>query len=85
MKKPLFSFVQTLACLMLLASFPTLSQAQYYGTEEEAIKVFLSEKQPSCQFTNAEDLGALCAFLCSDSAKNIIGASYMMDGGWTAQ
>jgi 3-hydroxybutyrate dehydrogenase len=50
--------------------------------EEEAL---LKEKQPMVKFTLPEDLAALASFLCSDNAKTITGASYLMDGGWTAQ
>ncbi|MBL8672131.1 MAG: 3-hydroxybutyrate dehydrogenase [Alphaproteobacteria bacterium] len=45
----------------------------------------LSEKQPSRQFATPEQLGGLAAFLSSDDAAQITGATYLMDGGWTAQ
>jgi len=53
-------------------------------TNEEASTKLLSEKQPSKQFVTTEDVGALAVFLCSDSANQITGASYTIDGGWTA-
>ena len=53
-------------------------------TNEQASVKLLSEKQPSKQFAKPEDVGALTAFLCSDAASQITGASYTIDGGWTA-
>ena len=32
-----------------------------------------------------EDLGALATFLCTNSARQMTGSTYTMDGGWTAQ
>jgi 3-hydroxybutyrate dehydrogenase len=46
---------------------------------------FLAEKQPMVQFTSPEQIGALAAFLCSDSAATITGAPLSIDGGWVAQ
>lgn len=51
----------------------------------EAEKALLGEKQPSMQFVTPEQLGDLAVFLCSASAAQMTGASYVMDGGWTAQ
>ncbi|HHK9550949.1 TPA: 3-hydroxybutyrate dehydrogenase [Enterobacter sichuanensis] len=45
----------------------------------------LSEKQPSGEFVTPEQLGELTLFLCSDSAVNVRGAAWNMDGGWVAQ
>jgi 3-hydroxybutyrate dehydrogenase len=51
----------------------------------EAEKKLLAEKQPSQRFTTPEQLGEIVAFLCSDAASNVTGASWSIDGGWTAQ
>ena len=52
---------------------------------EQAKRDLLAEKQPSIEFVTPEQLGALAVFLCSDAANQIRGASYAVDGGWTAQ
>ena len=52
---------------------------------EQAKLALLSEKQPSKEFVTPEQLGGVAAFLCSDAASQIRGASFSVDGGWTAQ
>ena len=52
---------------------------------EEATREILREKQPTGRFVTVEEIGALALFLCSSSAANITGASFPIDGGWTAQ
>lgn len=54
-------------------------------SNEDASKKLLSEKEPTLQFTTPEDIGEMVAFLCSDSAKNITGSTYTMDGGWSVR
>ena len=54
-------------------------------TNAEAKIALVSEKQPDHEFTTPADLGALAVFLCSDAGRVVRGASYVMDGGWTAQ
>ncbi|MBL8385580.1 MAG: 3-hydroxybutyrate dehydrogenase [Burkholderiales bacterium] len=54
-------------------------------TPDAARRELLGEKQPSLEFVTPEQLGALAVFLCSDAAAQIRGASYAVDGGWTAQ
>ncbi|HUY68122.1 MAG TPA: 3-hydroxybutyrate dehydrogenase [Alphaproteobacteria bacterium] len=54
-------------------------------TNEQASKKLLGEKQPSLQFVTPEEIGGLAVFLCSETAKQITGAHYSIDGGWTAQ
>ncbi|MCS6766875.1 MAG: 3-hydroxybutyrate dehydrogenase [Candidatus Protistobacter heckmanni] len=62
------------------------ARAQNEGkTVEAAKKELLLEKQPSSEFVTPEQLGAMAVFLCSDAAAQIKGASFVMDGGWTAQ
>ena len=52
---------------------------------EQAKQEFVAEKQPMARFTRPEDVGALAVFLAGDAAATITGASYSIDGGWTAQ
>lgn len=52
---------------------------------ETAKDLLLSEKQPSGEFVTTEQLGSMAAFLCSGAGDQIRGASFVMDGGWTAQ
>jgi 3-hydroxybutyrate dehydrogenase len=52
---------------------------------DQANHELLSEKQPSGEFATPEQIGALAAFLCSESAAQIRGAALPVDGGWTAQ
>jgi 3-hydroxybutyrate dehydrogenase len=52
---------------------------------DEAKQEFLAAKQPMTRFTRPEDVGALAVFLAGDAAATITGASYSIDGGWTAQ
>ena len=52
---------------------------------EEASQKLVSEKQPSGQFSQPENVGEMAAFLVSDNAKQVNGASWTIDGCWTAQ
>jgi 3-hydroxybutyrate dehydrogenase len=52
---------------------------------DEARVSLLGEKQPSLEFVTPEQIGDLAVFLCSDSAQQVRGAAWTIDGGWTAQ
>lgn len=52
---------------------------------EQASDKLVAEKQPSGKFSSTEDLGEVVGFLVGDNAKQVNGASWTMDGGWTAQ
>ncbi|MCG8440898.1 MAG: 3-hydroxybutyrate dehydrogenase [Caulobacterales bacterium] len=54
-------------------------------TEEEVKRDVMLLAQPTKEFVTVEQLGALAVFLCGDDAAQINGASFSMDGGWTAQ
>lgn len=54
-------------------------------TREQVLNEVLLAKQPTRSFVTPEDVAALAVFLCSDAARNITGANYAIDGGWTAE
>lgn len=54
-------------------------------TREQVINDVLLAKQPTKSFVSPEDLGALAVFLCREEARNVNGANWSMDGGWTAE
>lgn len=52
---------------------------------DDAKVALLHEKQPSLEFVNGEDLGALAIFLCSPAGNQVRGVAWNVDGGWVAQ
>jgi len=54
-------------------------------TREQVMNDVLLAGQPTKQFVQPEEVAALAVFLCRDEAKNITGANYSIDGGWTAK
>ncbi|CAN5847123.1 3-hydroxybutyrate dehydrogenase [soil metagenome] len=52
---------------------------------DAAREALLLEKQPSGEFVTTDQLGATAAFLCSAAASQVRGATWTVDGGWTAQ
>ena len=59
--------------------------AAHGGDRAAGIASLLAEKQPSLRTSDPAELGALAVFLCHPRAHNITGASFPVDGGWTAQ
>lgn len=60
---------------------------QSYGggiSEEQALERAFLDAMPSKRFIEPPEVGALCAYLCSDYAKSITGAPISIDGGWAA-
>ena len=53
-------------------------------TREQVMNDVLLAKQPTKQFVQPEEIGALAVFLCSDAAAQITGTTISVDGGWTA-
>ncbi len=54
-------------------------------TREQVMNDVLLAKQPTKSFVLPEDVAAMAVFLCGDAARNITGANYSIDGGWTAE
>lgn len=60
--------------------------ASYGGgiSEDEALERAFLAQMPTRRFIEPAEVGALCAFLCSDLACSITGAAIPIDGGWSA-
>lgn len=60
--------------------------ASYGGgiTNDEALERAFLEAMPTKAFIDPEEVGQLCAYLCSDAARSITGAPISIDGGWSA-
>jgi 3-hydroxybutyrate dehydrogenase len=54
-------------------------------SREQVIRDVLLHAQPTRQFVTTEQIGALCAFLCTQAAASITGTALPVEGGWTAQ
>ena len=54
-------------------------------TPEKAARDVILAPQPSKEFVKVEDIAALALFLAGANAAGINGASYSIDGGWTAR
>ncbi len=54
-------------------------------TREQVINEVLLAKQPTKSFVQPGDIGALAVFLCREEARNVNGANWSVDGGWTAE
>jgi hypothetical protein len=50
------------------------------GVSTELVEPLL--RVPVDRWAQAEDVSAICAFLCSDRASSITGQSIAVDGGW---
>ena len=60
------------------------ARAHGIGAEEVLEKIMLT-KAAVKRLIEPEEVAGLVAFLVSDEAGMVTGASYTMDGGWTAQ
>jgi 3-hydroxybutyrate dehydrogenase len=61
-------------------------QAKARGISEEAVmKDVILAAQPTKQFVTFEQLSGLLLYLVSDAGASANGASFAIDGGWTAQ
>lgn len=63
------------------ARVAALAESKGIGIED-ATREFLQGRQPTARFIEPSQVGALIAFLCSEAAKEITGASIPIDDGW---
>jgi 3-hydroxybutyrate dehydrogenase len=54
-------------------------------TEERAAKEIILAPQPTREFVTVEQIASMALYLASDAAAQINGASFSIDGGWTAR
>jgi 3-hydroxybutyrate dehydrogenase len=66
------------------AQIPDTMQARGMSREQVIEEVML-ERQPTKQFVTVEEVAAAALFLCRDEARQVTGANWSIDGGWTAQ
>jgi 3-hydroxybutyrate dehydrogenase len=61
-------------------------QARTRGiTEDEVVQKVMLAGQPTRRFVGIDEIASLVAYLASDAAASITGATLAIDGGWTAQ
>lgn len=61
-------------------------QAANHGIpEDEVLATVMLTRSPVKRMVEPEEVAALAAFVMSDDAAMVTGASYTLDGGWTAQ
>ncbi|MGB8621856.1 MAG: 3-hydroxybutyrate dehydrogenase [Paracoccaceae bacterium] len=58
--------------------------AQKNLDRETVVRDIILDRQPSKQFATIEQIAGTAAFICSDSADQITGTTFSVDGGWTA-
>ena len=64
---------------------PQIEARRNGGSRDDGVRALVAEKQPSLRMTLPAEIGALAAWLCRREAHNATGASFPVDGGWTAQ
>ncbi|MGZ5034191.1 MAG: 3-hydroxybutyrate dehydrogenase [Usitatibacter sp.] len=61
-------------------------RAREHGiTPQQAIRDIILAPQPTKQFVKIEEISAMALYLASEAANQINGASFSIDGGWTAR
>lgn len=69
-----------------LVEAQVIKRSKKYNKSIKKIKnELLFDKHPSKKFININDIASLANYLCSKEAGNIRGASWTIDGGWSAQ
>ena len=64
---------------------PQIEARRDGGSRDDGVRALLSEKQPSLRMSLPDDIASMVLWLCRREAHNVTGASFPIDGGWTAQ
>ena len=64
---------------------PQIEARRNGGTRDDGVRALVAEKQPSLRMSLPEDIASMVLWLCRREAHNVTGASFPIDGGWTAQ
>jgi 3-hydroxybutyrate dehydrogenase len=64
---------------------PQIEARRNGGTRDDGVRALVAEKQPSQRMSLPEDIASMVLWLCRREAHNVTGASFPIDGGWTAQ
>ncbi|HEY4528709.1 MAG TPA: 3-hydroxybutyrate dehydrogenase [Luteimonas sp.] len=64
---------------------PQIQARRNGGSRDHGVRALVAEKQPSLRMTLPGEIGGLATWLCRREAHNVTGASFPVDGGWTAQ
>ena len=59
--------------------------AQHGISKEQATRDLILAPQPTKEFVTVEQIGSMAVYLASEAAAQINGASFSIDGGWTAR
>jgi 3-hydroxybutyrate dehydrogenase len=59
--------------------------AKQHGISAEAAKGMILAPQPTKEFVKIDEIAAMALYLASEAAAQINGASFSIDGGWTAR
>jgi 3-hydroxybutyrate dehydrogenase len=54
-------------------------------SQDQAIRDIILAPQPTKEFVTVEQIAAMASYLASEAAAQITGASFSIDGGWTAR
>jgi 3-hydroxybutyrate dehydrogenase len=73
----------TLPTPAILARIDALAAARGVS-QDEALRDYMKERQPSGRFVELADVGAAIVFLCGAAGRDITGAVIPIDGGWSA-
>jgi 3-hydroxybutyrate dehydrogenase len=58
---------------------------QNNASRDDGVRALVAQKQPSLRMSLPEEIASMVLWLCRREAHNVTGASFPIDGGWTAQ